>query len=50
VSSPKTEKLAQDLRGYIRKRAGLTANWESASDDMKNFYREHARRMLAEDA
>jgi hypothetical protein len=48
--SPKTEKTAQDLRAYIRKRAGLAPDWETASEDMKNFYREHARRINGDDA
>jgi len=48
--SAKTEKTARDLRAHIRKRAGLEPAWEQASEDMKNFYREHARRMSGEDA
>lgn len=46
----KTEKTAQDLRAYIRKRAGLACDWEKASEDMKAFYREHARRIEGDDA
>jgi hypothetical protein len=49
-ASPKTEKTAQDLRAYIRKRAGLACDWDKASEDMKNFYREHARRIGGDDA
>ena len=50
VTSAKTEKFAQDLRAFIRKRAGLEPMWEQASEDMKNFYREHARRINGDDA
>jgi hypothetical protein len=48
--SAKTEKFAQDLRAFIRKRAGLACDWDLASEDMKNFYREHARRIEGDDA
>ena len=50
MSDAKTEKTAQDLRAHIRKRAGLAADWDEASEDMRSFYREHARRMSGEDA
>ena len=50
MTSAKTEKFAQDLRAFIRKRAGLEPMWEQASEDMKNFYREHARRINGDDA
>lgn len=46
----KTEKTAQDLRAYIRKRAGLACDWDLASEDMRAFYREHARRIGGDDA
>ena len=46
--NPKTEKFAQDLRAFIRKRAGLAPDWDKASEDMKAFYREHARRVHGE--
>ena len=45
MTSPKTEKTAQELRAYVRKRAGLAADWDKASEDMRAFYREHARRI-----
>lgn len=46
----KTDKTAQALRAHIRKRAGLTPDWEKASEGMKAFYREHARRIEGDDA
>jgi hypothetical protein len=46
----KIDKLAQDLRAYVRKRAGLAPDWDLASEDMRNFYCEHARRIHGDDA
>ncbi len=50
MTSAKTEKTAQELRAYVRKRAGLAADWDRASEDMRNFYREMARRINGDDA
>ena len=50
MTSAKTEKTAQELRAYIRKRAGLAPDWEKASEDMRAFYREHVRRINGDDA
>ena len=50
TAGPKTEKTAQELRAFIRKRAGLAPDWDKASEDMKLFYREHARRINGDDA
>ena len=50
TASTKTEKAAQELRAYIRKRAGLAADWDRASEDMRNFYREIVRRINGDDA
>ena len=50
MSAAKLEKTAQDLRAYIRKRAGLAPDWDRASEGMRDFYREHARRINGDDA
>lgn len=46
----KIEKTAKALRAHIRKRAGLAPDWKKASEGMKAFYREHARRIEGDDA
>ena len=50
MTNAKIEKTAQELRAYIRKRAGLAPDWDKASEDMRAFYREHARRINGDDA
>jgi hypothetical protein len=45
MTDPRTEQLAKNLRAEIRKKAGLAANWEQASESMRAWYR-----MLAERA
>lgn len=38
--------LAQEMRYMIRLKAGLSCDWNKASEDMKNWYRKLAQRAL----
>lgn len=40
------ERTAVNFRQHIRAKAGLQTNWISASEDMKNWYREMVERYL----
>ena len=39
------ETRAMDLRAVVRRKAGLEPDWESASEEMKAFYRRQAKRI-----
>ena len=42
------EAVAKVLRKDVRFKAGLKLNWGSASEDMKQFYRQQAKKVIDE--
>lgn len=47
MTTPKQiEQSAYKFRQHIRAKAGLKCDWVKASENMKEFYRELARRQL----
>ena len=40
------EKTAQDMRAMVRRKAGLDPMWSDASEEMRDWYRMMAKRMI----
>lgn len=45
MTEKEIEQVAKDFRSHVRRKAGLSRDWDDASEDMKEFYRQLARKL-----